>query len=172
MTVATIHLEERFKQAYEFARDAHEGQTRKYDDDPYIVHPERVAQLVHDAGGDDNMVRAALNHDVVEDTVVTMDEFYQYFGPDVGELVEELTDVFTHAEFPYLNRTRRKECECLRMGRVSDRAKLIKVCDMADNSGDIVRNDPGFAVLYLKEKAALLNLINEGADRARKDKVV
>ena len=59
--------------AYAFAEAAHRGQRRK-DDRAFIAHPVRVARLLAARGYDEEVVAAALLHDVVEDTPVTLDE--------------------------------------------------------------------------------------------------
>jgi len=78
-----------------FATAAHAavGQKRKYSDDDYIVHPIRVANLVKQYGGTEEMIAAAYLHDVVEDTDVTMDTITSLFGSVVASLVKDLTDV-------------------------------------------------------------------------------
>ncbi|GBQ92172.1 metal dependent phosphohydrolase [Asaia krungthepensis NRIC 0535] len=78
-----------------FATRAHAsiGQKRKYDGRDYIVHPEAVALIVATAGGRPEAVAAAWLHDVVDDTPVTQAEIDDHFGPDIGALVEMLTDV-------------------------------------------------------------------------------
>jgi len=79
--------------AYEFALRAHEGQRRKGDDSPYIVHPVEVARLVQaECGGDEEQLAATLLHDVVEDTETALDEIRDRFGIGVGELVEALSE--------------------------------------------------------------------------------
>ena len=147
-----------------FAKDAHGGQLRKYTNDPYILHPLAVARMVKDAGGDENMVNAALLHDVLEDTNVTHSELraflFQRFvavdASDILNLVVELTDVFTKEDFPDLNRKARKTLETSRLSNVSDRAKQIKRMDIEHNSESIMEHDPKFAKVFLEEKKLLL----------------
>ena len=147
-----------------FAKDAHGGQLRKYTNDPYILHPIAVAEMVKDAGGDENMVNAALLHDVLEDTNVTHSELraflFQRFvtvsASDILNLVVELTDVFTKEDFPDLNRKARKTLEATRLSNVSDRAKQIKRMDIEHNSESIMEHDPKFAKVFLEEKKLLL----------------
>jgi guanosine-3',5'-bis(diphosphate) 3'-pyrophosphohydrolase len=76
--------------AYELARDAHAGQTRK-SGEPYVQHPVAVAKIVAELGLDDVTVSAALLHDAVEDTGVTLDDLTQAFGPDVAAIVDGVT---------------------------------------------------------------------------------
>ena len=147
-----------------FTKDAHGGQLRKYTNDPYILHPIAVAEMVKDAGGDENMVNAALLHDVLEDTNVTHSElraflfrrFVTVSASDILNLVVELTDVFTKEDFPDLNRNARKTLEATRLSNVSDRAKQIKLMDIEHNSESIIEHDSKFAKVFLEEKKLLL----------------
>jgi (p)ppGpp synthase/HD superfamily hydrolase len=78
--------------AFELARAAHAGQTRKDDGSPYLTHPLRVAELVAGAGFGDEAEAAALLHDVVEDSDVGRAEVARRSGPRVAELVAALTE--------------------------------------------------------------------------------
>lgn len=76
--------------ALAFARSAHEGQWRK-SGEPYIVHPIGVARITAELGGDVPAVVAALLHDTVEDTGVSLTEIAKRFSPLVAEVVDGLT---------------------------------------------------------------------------------
>lgn len=81
------------REAYEFARAAHDGQERKGDGSPYIRHPAELARLLHRVGNDDDeLLAAAFLHDVVEDTDTTLDEIEDAFGDGVRGLVEAMTE--------------------------------------------------------------------------------
>jgi len=77
-----------------YATNAHEGQFRK-SGQPYIIHPILVAGVVSSITGDESMAIAALLHDVVEDTDITVDNISDKFGKDVAHLVESLTKIDT-----------------------------------------------------------------------------
>ncbi len=77
-------------QAYLTAADAHRSQQRN-SGEPYIHHPLAVARIVADLGLDDITVAAALLHDAVEDTGVTLEELQAQFGPDVAAIVDGVT---------------------------------------------------------------------------------
>src|SRR5437016_1449333 len=72
------------------ARAAHEGQVRR-SGDPYIQHPLAVAKILADLGLDDITLSAALRHDSVEDTGVTLEEVAAEFGDDVAAIVDGVT---------------------------------------------------------------------------------
>src|SRR4051812_31893894 len=76
--------------AYELAADAHVDQVRK-SGESYIHHPLAVARIVADLGLDDVTIAAALLHDAVEDTQLTLDDVVADFGPDVAGIVDGVT---------------------------------------------------------------------------------
>ena len=82
----------KIEQAYEVAEKAHEGQLRT-SGDPYITHPLAVASILLDYCMDTDTICAALLHDVVEDTPVTLDELRKKFGDDVALLVDGVTKI-------------------------------------------------------------------------------
>jgi guanosine-3',5'-bis(diphosphate) 3'-pyrophosphohydrolase len=80
----------RIRDAYEYAEEAHRGQTRK-SGEPYILHPVAVAEILAGMQMDVATVEAALLHDVVEDTNVTLDDLQERFGESLAGLVDGLT---------------------------------------------------------------------------------
>ncbi|MGN6662612.1 MAG: HD domain-containing protein [Solirubrobacterales bacterium] len=79
--------------ALEKARVAHEGQVRNGSGGmPYVEHPVRVAALLDERGYREEVLAAALLHDVVEDSGTSLDELREEFGREVAGLVGALTD--------------------------------------------------------------------------------
>ena len=76
--------------AFELAEKSHNGQQRK-SGEPYISHPVAVAMILADLGMDTDSVVAALLHDVVEDTDVSLDTVRKQFGEDIALLVDGVT---------------------------------------------------------------------------------
>lgn len=150
------------EEAKGFAREAHEGQFRKYKNEPYIEHPIRVAGLVKTVPHTEEMICAAYLHDVVEDTDVTLENIKEKFGDKVADLVSELTDEFVKKKYPHLNRKKRKEKEVQRQSKISKEAKTIKLADVIDNTRDIVENDRDFARRYVPEMADLVEALQGG----------
>ena len=75
------------------ARSSHAGQIRNGSGGmPYVEHPIRVAGLLDEHGYRDEVLAAALLHDVVEDSETTLDELREQFGAEVAGLVGALTD--------------------------------------------------------------------------------
>ena len=78
------------QKAYEIADSAHKGQLRK-SGEPYIVHPLSVAIILAQLELDKESIIAGILHDVVEDTVMTIDEMKATFGEEVALLVDGVT---------------------------------------------------------------------------------
>jgi (p)ppGpp synthase/HD superfamily hydrolase len=79
--------------ALEQARSDHAGQTRNGSGGmPYVEHPTRVAALLDEHGFGEEVLAAALLHDVVEDSETTLDELREKFGGEVVGLVGAMTD--------------------------------------------------------------------------------
>jgi (p)ppGpp synthase/HD superfamily hydrolase len=111
--------------ADEMAADLHSGQFRRHSNSPYIVHPRRVMQRLKDAGvTDDEVLAAALLHDVLEDCPRASEALLAMtFGPRVTDLVKDLTKP-THT-------TRRAYVESFRFA--DPWACLVKLSDRLDN---------------------------------------
>ncbi|WP_040950062.1 RelA/SpoT family protein [Gorillibacterium massiliense] len=80
----------RIREAYEFADQAHEGQRRK-SGEPYIQHPLAVADILVNMQMDSESIVAALLHDVVEDTTVSLEKVRERFGETCASIVDGLT---------------------------------------------------------------------------------
>lgn len=75
-----------------FSMQAHEGQVRKAGKKPYVLHPMEAAVIAGTLTNDENVLAAALLHDVVEDAGVTPQEIKEQFGDRVAELVASETE--------------------------------------------------------------------------------
>lgn len=159
------------------ADTAHHGQKRKYTGAPYIAHPRAVGELVKEVGGDDEMVAAALLHDVVEDTDLDLSDLRGIVPDGVVEIVDYMTEREHEG-----NRKARKAAERERLALGGDRCQTVKLCDMTDNAEDISTHDPDFARVYLVEMRLLLDeltlawpaarLLAEGAVRRGEERLV
>ncbi|MBO7730538.1 MAG: bifunctional (p)ppGpp synthetase/guanosine-3',5'-bis(diphosphate) 3'-pyrophosphohydrolase [Lachnospiraceae bacterium] len=78
------------ERAYEVAKEAH-GDQKRHSGEPYITHPVEVAIILAELEMDKETIIAALLHDVVEDTDMTLDEVRREFGNEVAELVDGVT---------------------------------------------------------------------------------
>ncbi|WP_353083585.1 RelA/SpoT family protein [Flavobacterium sp.] len=81
------------RKAFNVAVDAHKDQRRK-SGEAYVFHPIGVAKIVaSEIGLGPTAIAAALLHDVVEDTPITLEEIEKMFNPKIGQLVEGLTKI-------------------------------------------------------------------------------
>lgn len=143
--------------AIQFATEAHEGQYRKYTHEPYITHPLAVMEIVRGVPGHtEEMLVAAVLHDVVEDTDVSLMQIQEEFGDVVSDLVLHLTDISKPEDGNRLKR-KRKDAEWYAQG--SAEAQTIKVADFIDNTRDIAQHAPKFWETYKMEKLYALDLL-------------
>ena len=84
----------KIEEAFTVANNAH-GQQLRLTGEPYIVHPVSVASLLCDIGMDTDCICAGILHDVVEDTVITLEEIEKQFGGEVAMLVDGVTKLGT-----------------------------------------------------------------------------
>ncbi len=127
------HLDlETIEKAYKLAEKMHEGQYRKTGE-AYVEHPVAVAAIVHELGLDTTSIVAALLHDVVEDTDVTLEEIEKEFGKETAHLVDGVTKLGKIA----LLTQEEEQAENLRkmlLAMSQDiRVMLIKLCDRLHN---------------------------------------
>lgn len=111
--------------AIEFAAMAHDGMERKKDKTPYILHPLEAAVIVGTITDDEDVISAAVLHDVVEDTQITIEEIEKNFGSRVRTLVESETED-KRADLPPENTWKiRKEESLQELASCGDRDVLI-----------------------------------------------
>ncbi len=82
--------EQIIRRAYQVAGAAHRGQVRKTGD-PYISHPLAVTEILAGYGLDRDTLAAALLHDTVEDTTLTLEKIEKEFGSEVARLIDGVT---------------------------------------------------------------------------------
>lgn len=143
-----------------FAKFAHIGQKRKYSNAPYVTHPIEVSELLrmYHHGTTDVMTAAALLYDVPEDTNYSLSDIETLFGSEVKTLVYWLTDVSVKSDG---NRTVRNEKDRAHLANAPDDAQYIKLADILHNISNIVEYDRKFAEVYLLEKMALIDVMND-----------
>jgi len=154
------------KQARALAHALHANQ-RRADGSPYIQHPRRVATLVEVTGGSEDMIAAAWLHDIYEDTSLRPPALTEQFGATVGDLVEELTNVYTKESYPHMNRANRKAAEFERLANVTWSAQFIKLCDRIDNLQTIEAKGVGFTRLYCDESMRLVAAVTAATSLQR-----
>lgn len=145
--------------AYATLAHASIDQRRKYTNENYIVHPIAVAEIVKSVPHTPEMIAAALLHDVVEDTPVTIYQLEAEFGWGVADLVDWLTDVSKPEDG---NRALRKHLDWVHISTAPPAAKTIKLADLIDNTLTIKERDPDFWRVYSDEKLRLLEVLRQG----------
>ena len=143
-----------YKRAETYAKLMHKGQLRKYTGEDYVQHPIAVAQIVATVDHTEEMLMAAVLHDVVEDTDATIQEVCNLFGFNVAYLVYHLTDISQPEDG---NRATRKAIDRGHNARGNAQAQTIKVADLVHNSASIAQHDYNFWKVYRHEKMDTLD---------------
>ncbi len=130
----TSDEEQGILRAYTMAREAHAG-TRRKSGEPYIFHPLAVALIaVKEVGLGPTAVIAALLHDVVEDTDITLDELRMVFGDRVADIVDGVTKI---DDVMLLQQSESKQAENYRkilLSMCNDAYVIfLKLCDRLHN---------------------------------------
>lgn len=132
---------DKIMRAYSLAEAAHEGQMRS-SGEKYITHPLSVASILLDYCMDTDTICAALMHDVVEDTEITLDEIKKKFGEDVALMVDGVTKI---GQVP-LNTKEEQQAENIRkilMAMSKDiRVIIIKLADRLHNMRTLYARPP------------------------------
>jgi (p)ppGpp synthase/HD superfamily hydrolase len=129
-----------YEEALQLAARAHRGQSRKTGDVPYITHPVHVSMILARYGFSDEVMTAAVLHDVVEDQDVTLDQVADRFGDRVAEIV----DVMTEQKLDEAGNRRpweiRKQEAVAHMRQADPEAAAVKVADTIHNARSILRD--------------------------------
>ena len=130
-----------FERAAIFAAAAHRGMTRKGNRIPYLVHPMETAAIVAEMTDDQELIAAAVLHDVVEDTEVTLPELQSYFGERIafyvcGETEDKRQEL--PPESTWLLR-KQETIEFLK-NRADQAAKMLALADKLSNMRSIARD--------------------------------
>jgi len=125
--------QKRISQACSLAKEFHSGQERD-EGGPYILHCLRVAScLIETLNVDDpDVICAALLHDTIEDTELSLGEIVKKLGRRTGEIVENLTREKKRDE-TLKNRYQRKYQKFLELMKKDKEVRTIKACDWLDN---------------------------------------
>ena len=144
-----------FERALAFALKAHEGQKRKREDIPYIIHPCEAASIASTVTADPEILAAVLLHDTVEDTDATVDDIREAFGDRVAELVVGETEDKYREIPPEESWKRRKEESLEHLRSASDvGVKILWLSDKLSNMRSFYRQ-------YLAEGDAMWEHYNQ-----------
>jgi guanosine-3',5'-bis(diphosphate) 3'-pyrophosphohydrolase len=118
--------------AFAFAAKAHEGQQRRSGEE-FILHPFSAAKICAELRLDDETIAAALLHDVVEDSGVTVEEVREEFGDEIAQLVEGVTKL-TGIRFQSREHAEAENYRKMILAMAQDvRVILIKLADRMHN---------------------------------------
>lgn len=136
--------------ALHWSRKLHEGQKRE-SGEPYVIHPIRVAEILIELKMDPSAIKAALLHDVLEDTDVGRLDLIEKFGMDVSALVDGVTKI----DDMDIGKSTRKAASLRKMvwAMVDDiRVIFIKLADKRHNMSTLQ---------YIKEDERRLRIARE-----------
>src|SRR5438034_1970495 len=123
---------ELLRRAYVFSAFEHRGQVR-HSGEPYLIHPLAVAEFLVDMKLDVVAVAAGLLHDVVEDTLTTIDRIKELFGPEVAHVVEGVTKI-SAIRFSSSEERQAENFRKMLLAMVDDiRVILVKLADRLHN---------------------------------------
>ncbi|MBR5942399.1 MAG: bifunctional (p)ppGpp synthetase/guanosine-3',5'-bis(diphosphate) 3'-pyrophosphohydrolase, partial [Clostridia bacterium] len=132
---------DRIRLAFDTAAKAH-GEQRRKTGELYIHHPVEVALILADINLDNESIMAALLHDVVEDTELTIDDIRKLFGEEVTELVDGVTKLGQISYFTYVEQQVENMRKMLIAMAKDARVIIIKLADRLHNMRTIEGLDP------------------------------
>lgn len=147
--MAETFMLNQFLEDIDFIRNKHGNQVRKFSYSPYYTHPIAVACLVmkyKKSHKIDELVKASLGHDLLEDTETTEKDIELRWGWQVLSLIQELT---TNEEEK--NKLGKAEYLASKMATMSSWGLVIKLCDRLHNVMDFVFASPKFVSKYRAE---------------------
>ncbi len=121
------------RKAFETAKMAHAGQTRK-SGEPFVMHPLKVAIILSELRLDKESIAAALLHDVIEDTYLTKEDIRQTFGKEIMFLVDGVTKLSRMSDSLPKAEAKQESFRKLIMAAAQDiRVIIIKLADRLHN---------------------------------------
>lgn len=127
--------------AYDFAKDAHQGQLRKSGHE-YIIHPVEVSKILAELHMDVITIVAGLLHDVVEDTNIPLEKISEEFGNEVALLVDGVTKL-SRIEFKSKEEQQVENLRKMFLAMTKDiRVIIIKLADRLHNMRTLKHQSP------------------------------
>lgn len=124
----------KLNKAINFAVKAHAGQTRKLKKEPYILHPLEAAAIIGRISDDEDLLCAAVLHDVTEDAGVSLATVKRKFGKRVAELLSHETENKRKGLSPESTWRVRKEESIAELKASDDKdVKLLWLADKLSN---------------------------------------
>ena len=140
------------EKATRIAVEAHEGQRRKGDDLPFIIHPFMVALKLAKYNFPDKVIAAALAHDILEETKYPEEELRKELGNEVAEIVKAVTN----ENIPDWEEKKKKYVESVR--KSSEDAKAVSVADKIHNLESLL-------IAYAEQGPAVWKKFNRGKEQ-------
>lgn len=140
------------EKATRIAVEVHEGQRRKGDDLPFIVHPVMVALKLAKYNFPDKVIAAALAHDILEETEYPEEKMRKELGEEVAEIVKAVTN----EDNPDWEEKKKKYVESVRNG--SEDAKAVSVADKIHNLESLL-------IAYAEQGPAIWKKFNRGKEQ-------
>ncbi len=142
-----------------FAVNAHHNTERRGKGFPYIIHPMEAAEIVATITADQELLAAAVLHDTIEDTSVTVEQLRKEFGDKVAELVFEESDKFIEGQSEQESWHQRKQAAIDRLAKASHDAKIVAMGDKLSNMRAIARDyeicgDELWKIFHVTDKAS------------------
>ena len=134
--IKSLLIEMSLEQAIEFAEQMHQGQYRKGDKKPYVIHPQAVYSILKSFNIKDKVLLvAAWLHDTIEDTRATFNIIKKKFNKEVADLVKSVSsdkkEIVKLGKADYLLN---------KMIKMSNHALTLKLADRLHNVTDIMTN--------------------------------
>ena len=141
-----------------FAVKAHHNTERRGKGFPYIVHPMEAVEIVATITPDQELLAAAVLHDTIEDTDVTVEDIRREFGDRIAELVHAESDQFTEGVSEEDSWHDRKQAAIDRLRLAPHDAKIVAMGDKLSNMRAIARDyatkgDELWNIFHVKNKA-------------------
>lgn len=123
-----------------FAIKAHSGYERRGKNSPYVIHPMEAVSIVETITNDQELLAAAVLHDVVEDTKYTEEDIRREFGDRVAKLVAAESDVVIKGQTEEESWKARKQAAIDRLANASHDAKIVAIGDKLSNARALLRD--------------------------------
>ena len=123
------------KKAYVYSAKVHQGQLRN-SGEPYLIHPLEVAGLLAQLKLDEASIVTGLLHDTIEDTLATLEELSELFGPEIAQLVDGVTKLskFSASAAPTQEEKQAENFRKMIIAMAQDiRVILVKLADRTHN---------------------------------------
>lgn len=159
MSIRNRPLTPKEKEAWDFAKELHKDQVRKFINKSYfIAHVQKVNGIVKQYTTDEDILCAALLHDVIEDCFEDPDVGHhileEKFGKRVADIVKELTSSKDEIDNDYDSKA---DYLVVKMFHMSDEALFIKLCDRLQNISDAFTASERFRNKYFQETIQIMD---------------